>query len=100
MSAQALILNFILKRYVKSVKSSPENSSYTDARKLRNEIVHIDQAFELYDEDLLFICNVAEFIQYALIWNLAMHSYPDMIDLFDSKWSIDHLERRYTYEEH
>ena len=72
----------------------------TDARRLRNEIVHIDQAFEFYDEDLLFICNVAEFIQYALIWNLVMHSYPDMIDLFDSKWSIDHLERRYTYEEH
>ena len=37
MSAQALILNFILKRYVKSVKSSPEKSSYTDVRKLMNQ---------------------------------------------------------------
>tara|TARA_B100000315_G_C14469741_1_gene537733 strand:- start:93 stop:1019 length:927 start_codon:yes stop_codon:yes gene_type:complete len=76
----------------------------TDARKLRNDIVHTDhkvfEPVDLFDEDLLYICNVAEFIQYALIWNLAMHSYPDMIDLFDSKWSIDHLERRYIYEEH
>ena len=37
MSTQALILNYILKRYVKSIKPSVENSSYTDARKMMNQ---------------------------------------------------------------
>ena len=37
MSTQALILNYILKRYVKSVRPSVENSSYTDARKMMNQ---------------------------------------------------------------
>ena len=37
MSIQSLILNFILKKYVKTLKVSPEKSSYKDARKLMNQ---------------------------------------------------------------
>ncbi len=63
----------------------------TKPRKFRNEIIHSDdkvfKPVDFYDEDLLYVCNVAEFIQYALIWNLAMHSYPDLIEVLDSEWN-------------
>ena len=37
MSIQASILNYFLKRYIKDVKKSPEESSYLDTRKLMNQ---------------------------------------------------------------
>lgn len=53
MSIQASILNFILRKYVKSIKVSPENSSYTDARRLMNQKGYEDQNQNIISKLLL-----------------------------------------------
>ena len=53
MSIEASVLNFILRKYVKSIKKSPEESSYKDARRLMNQKVYEDKNQNIVSKILL-----------------------------------------------
>ena len=53
MSIEASVLNFILRKYVKSIKKSPEESSYKDARKLMNQKGYEDKNQNIVSKILL-----------------------------------------------
>ena len=53
MSIEASVLNYILRKYVKSIKKSPEESSYKDARRLMNQKGYEDKNQNIVSKILL-----------------------------------------------